>query len=132
MVSESSWRVERMRVRRGERGVTLVELIIVLAILSVLATAAIIRVLEDGTIVLNTGAVDIGQGSDTVLTQMCADSLEIPADRVVIGSPDTDSSPYNWGTTASRVTYMVGRAIVAAAAEVEEKLKAHAADIFEC
>jgi general secretion pathway protein G len=41
MVSESSWRVERMRVRRGERGVTLVELIIVLAILSVLATAAI-------------------------------------------------------------------------------------------
>ena len=97
-----------------------------------LATAAIIRVLEDGTIVLNTGAVDIGQGSDTVLTQMCADSLEIPVDRVVIGSPDTDSSPYNWGTTASRVTYMVGRAIVAAAAEVEEKLKAHAADIFEC
>ncbi len=97
-----------------------------------LSTGAIIRVLEDGTVVLNTGAVDIGQGSDTVLSQICADSLQIPVDRVIIGSPDTDSSPYNWGTTASRVTYMVGRAIVTAAAEVEAKLKAHAADIFEC
>ena len=97
-----------------------------------LSTGAIIRVLEDGTVVLNTGAVDIGQGSDTVLSQICADSLQIPIDRVIIGSPDTDSSPYNWGTTASRVTYMVGRAIVTAAAEVEKKLKAHAADIFEC
>jgi CO/xanthine dehydrogenase Mo-binding subunit len=67
-----------------------------------------------------------------VLSQICADSLQIPIDRVIIGSPDTDSSPYNWGTTASRVTYMVGRAIVTAAAEVEKKLKAHAADIFEC
>ena len=95
-----------------------------------LSTGAIIRVLEDGTVVLNTGAVDIGQGSDTVLSQICANFLQIPIDRVIIGSPDTDSSPYNWGTTASRVTYMVGRAIVTAAAEVEEKLKAHAADIF--
>ena len=61
--------------------------------------------------VLNTGAVDIGQGSDTVLTQICAEALKLPLDRVSLASPDTDGSPYNWGTTASRVTYTTGRAV---------------------
>ena len=97
-----------------------------------LATGAIVRLLEDGSVVLNTGAVDIGQGSDTVLTQMCASALRVPADRVAIASPDTDGSPYNWGTTASRVTYTTGRSVVAAAGQVAEEIKRHAAEIFEC
>ncbi|MFO1349558.1 MAG: xanthine dehydrogenase family protein molybdopterin-binding subunit [Gammaproteobacteria bacterium] len=97
-----------------------------------LGTGAIVRLLEDGSVVLNTGAVDIGQGSDTVLTQMCAEALQIPVEQVSLASPDTDGSPYNWGTTASRVTYTTGRAVVAAAAEVEKKIKEHAAEILEC
>ena len=97
-----------------------------------LATGAIVRLLEDGSVVLNTGAVDIGQGSDTVLTQMCASALKVPADRVAIASPDTDGSPYNWGTTASRVTYTTGRSVVAAAGQVAEEIRRHAAEIFEC
>lgn len=97
-----------------------------------LATGAIVRLLEDGSVVLNTGAVDIGQGSDTVLTQMCASALKVPADRVAIASPDTDGSPYNWGTTASRVTYTTGRSVVAAAGKVAEQIKRHASEIFEC
>ena len=101
-------------------------------ICGLLGTAAIIRLLEDGTVVLNTGAVDIGQGSDTVLPQICADALKIPVDRVALASPDTDGSPFNWGTTASRVTYMTGRAVVGAANQVVEKIKTHAADMLEC
>ena len=97
-----------------------------------LATGAIVRLLEDGSVVLNTGAVDIGQGSDTVLTQMCASALRVPAELVAIASPDTDGSPYNWGTTASRVTYTTGRSVVAAAGQVAEQIKRHAAEIFEC
>lgn len=97
-----------------------------------LASGAIVRVLEDGTVLLNTGAVDIGQGSNTVLTQMCAEALKLPVDRVAIASPDTDGSPYNWGTTASRVTYVAGRSVVGAAAEVEDKLKAQASQMLEC
>ena len=68
-----------------------------------LASGAIVRMLEDGSVLLNTGAVDIGQGSNTVLTQICAEALQVPVERVAIASPDTDGSPYNWGTTASRV-----------------------------
>lgn len=97
-----------------------------------LGTGAIVRVLEDGSIVLNTGAVDIGQGSDTVLSQMCAQALQVPLERVSIASPDTDGSPYNWGTTASRVTYTTGRAVVGAAAEVEKQLRRHASEMLEC
>ena len=97
-----------------------------------LASGAIVRVLEDGSILLNTGAVDIGQGSNTVLSQICAQALKVPMDRVAIASPDTDGSPYNWGTTASRVTYVAGRSVVGAAAEVEKKLKQHASEMLEC
>lgn len=97
-----------------------------------LATGAIVRLLEDGTVLLNTGAVDIGQGSNTVLSQMCAESLKLPVDRVAIASPDTDGSPYNWGTTASRITYTTGRSVVAAAGEVEKQIKKLAGAMMEC
>jgi CO/xanthine dehydrogenase Mo-binding subunit len=97
-----------------------------------LASGAIVRMLEDGTLLLNTGAVDIGQGSNTALTQICAEALKVPVDRVAIASPDTDGSPYNWGTTASRVTYVTGRSVVAAAGEVERQLKQHASEMMEC
>jgi CO/xanthine dehydrogenase Mo-binding subunit/aerobic-type carbon monoxide dehydrogenase small subunit (CoxS/CutS family) len=97
-----------------------------------LATGAIVRMLEDGTIVLNTGAVDIGQGSDTALTQICAEALKLPVQCVRLANPDTDGSPYNWGTTASRVTYTTGRAVVAAARDVERQIKQHASEMLEC
>ncbi len=98
----------------------------------VLTSGAIIRILEDGTAVLNTGAVDNGQGSDTVLVQICAEALGLEVEDVSVATPDTDGSPYNWGTTASRVTYMAGRAVVKAAEEVVAKLKQRAAVMMEC
>ncbi len=97
-----------------------------------LTSGAIIRILEDGTAVLNTGAVDNGQGSDTVLVQICAEALGLDLEDVSLATPDTDGSPYNWGTTASRVTYMAGRAVVAAAEDAVAKLKQRAAIMMEC
>ena len=97
-----------------------------------LGTGAIVRLLEDGTLVLNVGSNDIGQGSDTVLTQMLAEAMQVPIGNIAFVQPDTDGSPFNWGTTASRITYMTGRSVVGAAAEVETKLKAHAAEMLEC
>jgi CO/xanthine dehydrogenase Mo-binding subunit len=97
-----------------------------------LSSGAIVRLQEDGTVLLNTGAVDVGQGSNTVLRQICAEALKLPVDRVAIASPDTDGSPYNWGTTASRVTYCTGRSVVGAAQEVERQLKVHAGEMLEC
>jgi CO/xanthine dehydrogenase Mo-binding subunit len=97
-----------------------------------LASGAIIRILEDGTAVLNTGAVDNGQGSDTVLSQIAAAGLGISVDQISFATPDTDASPYNWGTTASRVTYTAGRAVLGAANNAIEGLKKIGADLLEC
>ncbi|MGD9924619.1 MAG: xanthine dehydrogenase family protein molybdopterin-binding subunit [Pseudorhodoplanes sp.] len=99
---------------------------------ALLSTGAIVRMLEDGSIVLNTGATDIGQGSDTVLAQICAEALKVDPQNIVVASPDTDGSPYNWGTTASRVTYTTGRSVVGAADEVIRQAKEHASQILEC
>jgi CO/xanthine dehydrogenase Mo-binding subunit len=96
-----------------------------------LGTGAIVRMLEDGTINLNTGATDIGQGSDTVLAQICAETLKVPVEMVSVASPDTDGSPYNWGTTASRVTYTTGRAVAGAAREVANQVFQHAAEMLD-
>ncbi|WP_170760828.1 xanthine dehydrogenase family protein molybdopterin-binding subunit [Ruegeria lacuscaerulensis] len=97
-----------------------------------LGTGAIVRVLEDGTVSLNTGATDIGQGSDTVLSQICAETLQIPIEQVVVSSPDTDGSPYNWGTTASRVTYTTGRAVSAASHKVVAQMMQYASEMLDC
>jgi len=92
-----------------------------------LGSSAIIRLREDGTVALNTGSVDIGQGGDTVMAQMCASALGLDVDDVALVSPDTDASPYNSGTNASRSTHMLGRAIGAAAAQVADQLLDRAA-----
>jgi CO/xanthine dehydrogenase Mo-binding subunit len=127
---ESRWHAPRGNTAPGRRrgkGVALTG-----HISGLLASGAVVRLLEDGSLLLNTGAVDIGQGSNTVLTQICAQALQVPVAQVAIASPDTDGSPYNWGTTASRVTYVTGRCVVGAAAEVERKLKEHAGEMLEC
>ena len=68
----------------------------------------------DGTLVLHQGATDIGQGSNTVITQIAADALGLPvADFTLIG-PDTFLTPDAGKTSASRQTFVTGRAALAA------------------
>jgi CO/xanthine dehydrogenase Mo-binding subunit len=64
--------------------------------------------------------------------QIAAASLGLRVDQISYTTPDTDASPYNWGTTASRVTYTAGRAVKAASLEAVEQLKGIASDMFEC
>ena len=97
-----------------------------------LSTACNIYLRSDGSVAVNTGVVDIGQGSDTALTQICADALMLAPDRISFASPDSDSSPWNWKTAASRVTYMAGRVVLAASLEVRDKILRQAAEIMEC
>ena len=100
-------------------------------ICGLLSTGAIVRLAEDGSIVLSTGAVDYGQGSDTVLAQICSEALQVDVGQVNFVAPDSDSSPYNWGTAASRTTYMVGRAVRDAALDVCDKILKAAESMLE-
>jgi 4-hydroxybenzoyl-CoA reductase subunit alpha len=94
---------------------------------------AIVKVSEDGmAAVLLIGAAEIGQGSDTILVQMCAESLGIPMSRVRIRSEDSDISPLDLGAYSSRVTLMAGHAVSRAGVAVVEKLKPYAAKLLGC
>ena len=65
---------------------------------------------KDGRIALHQGAVDIGQGSNTIVTQICADALRAPIDRFDLISGDTSVTPDCGKTSASRQTLVTGRA----------------------
>ncbi|MGD2111416.1 MAG: molybdopterin-dependent oxidoreductase, partial [Phycisphaerae bacterium] len=94
---------------------------------------AVVKISEDGcAAVLLIGAAEIGQGSDTVLTQMCAESLGIPASRIRIRSEDSDISPLDLGAYSSRVTLMGGHAVSRAAEDVVNKMRPYAAKLLGC
>jgi CO/xanthine dehydrogenase Mo-binding subunit len=97
-----------------------------------MGTAASVQLRADGSIALSTGCVDIGQGSDTVMVQICADVFGMPIERVSYAPQDSDSSPYNWKTAGSRSTYMTGRAVAVAASDMRAQMMKHASEMFEC
>ena len=83
---------------------------------------AIVEVKPDGSVLLLIGTSEIGQGSSTVLTQMAAEVLGIDYENIRTINNDTDICPVSWGSLASRVTYMDGKAVVAAAEEAKSIL----------
>ena len=97
-----------------------------------MGTAASAQLRTDGSVALSTGCVDLGQGADTVMVQICADALKLPVERVSYAPQDSDASPYNWKTAGSRSTYMTGRAVAVATAEMRERMFERAAELIEC
>jgi xanthine dehydrogenase molybdenum-binding subunit len=83
---------------------------------------------QDGTFHLQTGATEIGQGSDTVLAQMAARTIGVPVTHIqVVSTQDTDVSPFDTGAYASRQAYVSGNAVHQAAVEMRRKILAQAA-----
>lgn len=76
----------------------------------------------DGRIALHQGAVDIGQGSNTVVTQICADALGAPIARFDLVSADTDLTPDCGKTSASRQTFVTGKAAELAGRDLRRAL----------
>ena len=77
-----------------------------------LETASVRMVLnQDGSMQLCMGATEIGQGADTVFSQMAAETTGIRLDKVyVVSTQDTDTTPFYTGAYASRQTYVSGMA----------------------
>ena len=83
-------------------------------------------------VVLMIGAAEIGQGSDTVLVQMCAEALGIPTSRIRMRSEDSDISPLDLGAYSSRVTLMGGHAVSRAGFMVVDRMRPYASKMLEC
>lgn len=94
-------------------------------------SGAILRFNEDGSVTLFTGAIEIGQGVSTILTQIAAQTLAMPPEMVHCSTEvDTQYSPYEWQTVASHTTWAVGNAVHLAALDALNQIKASAAIIF--
>ena len=78
---------------------------------------------QDGSIQLQMGATEIGQGADTVFTQMAAEVTGITEDRIyIVSTQDTDISPFDTGAYASRQTYVSGKALKQTAQLLKERI----------
>ena len=73
--------------------------------------SATVKLADDGTFNLLIGAADMGTGCDTILTQMAAECLDCPVERIEVLGADTDASPYDSGSYASSTTYITGKAV---------------------
>lgn len=83
---------------------------------------AIVRICEDGSVNLLTGATDCGQGSDTVLTMIVAEELGLKYEDVQLQRVDTAYTPVDPGSYGSRVTALAGQATQKAAQDAKKQL----------
>jgi CO/xanthine dehydrogenase Mo-binding subunit len=88
-----------------------------------------VNVNAGGSVTLYVGTADMGQGSDTAMSQIVAEALEVPMEEVKVVHTDTDVTPYDMGTCGSRSTFHMGNAIRLAVEDVRNKLKAMVAEL---
>jgi CO/xanthine dehydrogenase Mo-binding subunit len=85
-------------------------------------SSAHVRLNADGSAVLLTSSVEIGQGALTSLAQIVGDELGLAMERVSVTFPDTDITPYDKSTSSSRTTFHMGQAAQKAAREIRNQL----------
>lgn len=85
---------------------------------------------QDGSIQLQMGETEIGQGADTAFSQMAADTLGLPFEMVhIVSHQDTDITPFGLGSYASRQTYIGGFAIRQTALMMKERILKYATEL---
>jgi xanthine dehydrogenase large subunit len=93
---------------------------------------AFVLIYRDGTVQVNHGGTEMGQGLLTKILQIAADSLGVPASRVRVMSTRTDKIPNSSATAASSGSDLNGAAVQDACLQIKARLAAVAAAIFDC
>ena len=93
--------------------------------------SAKVQLAPSGKVHIYTGAGTQGQGQATTLAQICAETMDVPFDDVVVHLGDTVLMPYGDGTYASRTTVMAGSAVYTASRKVRDKVIRAAAAALE-
>jgi CO/xanthine dehydrogenase Mo-binding subunit len=83
---------------------------------------ATVKMSSDGSIVLLTGTVEIGQGPRTALSQVVSEELTVPMDQINVAQLDTDVTPYDISTSASSSMVVMGTAVLRAAQDARKQL----------
>lgn len=85
-------------------------------------SSASVRLNADGSAVLLTSSVEMGQGLLTSMAQIVGEELGLPFEKVTVSSPDTNVTPYDKSTSSSRTTFHMGQAAQQAARDVKNQL----------
>jgi CO/xanthine dehydrogenase Mo-binding subunit len=93
-------------------------------------SSAAVKMNADGSVVLLTGTVEVGQGARTALSQVVAEELGIPFEAVTVAQLDTDVTPYDVNTNASSSTVVMGLSVQRAAQDLKRQLLRQAAKIL--
>jgi CO/xanthine dehydrogenase Mo-binding subunit len=94
-------------------------------------STAIVKLNEDGSLNVLTSSVEMGQGLKTAMSVIAAEKLGLSIDQVHVSDVDTDVTPYDQQTSASRSTHAMGTAVMAAMDDVREQVLDHAATLLE-
>ena len=87
---------------------------------------------EDGGCTIQVGCTELGQGSDTTMTQIVSEITTIPEEKItVVSTQDTDITPYDNGAYASRQTYISGSACKQTAELLKQTILEHCANMKE-
>lgn len=96
-------------------------------------SSAVLKLNDDGSVTLMTGSADIGQGTETTFAQIVAQELGLDYHQVIVyPGVDTDISPYDVGTYASRQVYVGGMASKLAAADTRKQVLEIASEMLGC
>ena len=93
-------------------------------------SAATVRLKIDGSVLVLAMSVEMGQGVRTVLAGIAAGVLGVTAASVTVATPDTLTTPFDWGTGASRSTVVMGLAVEQAAHDVARQVTDLAVDVL--
>ena len=91
---------------------------------------AVVQILMDGSVLLFTGSVEIGQGVRTALMQIVAQELQVAPERIQVAPLDSQTTPFDRGTHASSAITVMGKAVQAAAQNARDQLTTIAAGLF--
>ncbi|TIP37731.1 MAG: xanthine dehydrogenase family protein molybdopterin-binding subunit, partial [Mesorhizobium sp.] len=94
-------------------------------------TQALVHSTPTGNFMVTLSSVDLGQGMKQIMAQICAETIGVPTDRVIIDTADTDTGPHCMGTFASRGTHRAGNAVIQAAKEARQVMLEVAAEELE-
>ena len=97
-----------------------------------LASTSTVHVLADGSVVFMCGTSELGQGAKTIMSQIIAEELHVPLERVTIRPIDTAFTPFDRSTGSSRSTTVMGKAVELAGGDARRQIVELAIEHFEC
>lgn len=95
------------------------------------SSSCIVRINQDGTVIVSSGGVDLGQGLKTILSQIVAEELGVRLEDIEVVLGDTDSTPFDIGLFNDRGTHTIGLAAVQAACDAKKQILEMASEYLE-